>query len=122
MLAPSALLISLVAFVAGTSAVPTLFARDNSTCSSSGAQCNTGTVSCCQTTYPSNSDALFKITDALGIQLPFDSEGFVGLGCSPISVIGAGSGAVCTQQPVCCSGNTYYGLINIGCSPINIYL
>ncbi|OAX39835.1 fungal hydrophobin [Rhizopogon vinicolor AM-OR11-026] len=122
MLAPSVLLISLLAYVVGTNAIPTLLsARDNSTCSSSGALCNTGTVSCCQTIYPSNSSALSKITSALNI--PLDPvQGFVGMGCSPLSVIGPGSGAVCTQESVCCSGNTYYGLINIGCTAINIYL
>ncbi|KAG0696330.1 fungal hydrophobin [Suillus ampliporus] len=120
MFAPSVVLTTLLAFAVGTSAVPTLSARDSSTCSS-GAQCNTGTVSCCQTTYSSDSTALSSITGLLGIILG-PIEGNVGLGCSPISVIGAGSGAVCNQEPVCCSGNTYYGLINIGCSPINIYL
>ncbi|KAG1772082.1 hydrophobin [Suillus occidentalis] len=121
MFALSLLLVSLLAFIVGSSAVPTLSARDNSTCSSSGAQCNTGTVSCCQSTYASNSNSLSRITSALNIALD-PVEGSVGLGCSPISVIGTGSGAVCNQEPVCCSGNTYYGLINIGCSPINIYL
>ncbi|KAF8416421.1 hypothetical protein L210DRAFT_3545896 [Boletus edulis BED1] len=29
----------------------------------------------------------------------------VGLGCSTITVIGTGSGATCTQQPVCCTNN-----------------
>ena len=56
--APSVLLISLLAFVAGSDAVPTLSARDNSTCSSSGAQCDTGTVSCCQTTYAVRTSSL----------------------------------------------------------------
>ncbi|KAG2155292.1 hydrophobin [Suillus bovinus] len=120
MFALSLPLVSLLAFVVGTSAVPTLSARDNSTCST-GAQCNTGTVSCCDTTYESNSPKLSRIISVLNISLD-PVEGSVAMGCSPLSVIGAGSGAVCTQQPVCCSGNTYYGLINIGCSPINIYL
>ncbi|KAG2364774.1 hydrophobin [Suillus spraguei] len=118
MFALSVPLVSLLAFVAGTNAVsvPALSARGGT-----GAECNTGTVSCCDTTYAYGSPSLTKITSGLGITLdPF--EGSAGLGCSPISVIGAGSGSVCTQQPVCCSGNTYYGLINIGCSPINIYL
>ncbi|KAG1745031.1 hydrophobin 2 [Suillus paluster] len=123
MIAPSILLTSLLAFVAGTSAVPALSARGGSgdTCSSTGADCNTGSVSCCQSTYSSDSATVGTLTSLLGIVLG-PVEGSVGLGCSPISVIGAGSGATCNQEPVCCSGNTYNGLINIGCSPINIYL
>jgi hypothetical protein len=31
--------------------------------------------------------------------------GQVGLACSPVSVIGTGSGASCNQQPMCCSNN-----------------
>ncbi|KAG2098099.1 fungal hydrophobin [Suillus cothurnatus] len=121
MFALSLPLVSLLAFVVGTNAVPTLSARDNSTCSS-GAQCDTGTVSCCETTYDYASPSLAAITNALKIALDPAEGSKVGMGCSPISVIGTGSGAVCNQEPVCCSGNTYYGLINIGCSPINIYL
>ncbi|KAF8976316.1 hydrophobin, partial [Cyathus striatus] len=45
----------------------------------------------------------------------------VGLNCSPLSVIGAG-GNSCTQQPVCCTGNNFNGLIALGCTPINLNL
>ncbi|KAG2064743.1 hydrophobin [Suillus decipiens] len=111
-------LVSLLAYIAGTSAasVPALSARGGTS-----GECNTGTISCCDSTYAYGDPSLTKITSGLGISLdPF--EGFAGVDCSPMSVVGAGSGAVCTQEPVCCSGNTYYGIINIGCSPINIYL
>lgn len=60
----------------------------------------------CLTPKQSNSNSLSRITSALNIALD-PVEGSVGLGCSPISVIGTGSGAVCNQEPVCCSGNTY---------------
>jgi len=123
MFAPFALLFSLLAFVAETSAVPVLSSRDNSTCSSSGAQCNTGTVSCCETTYPvssyflifvglsytskqANSSVLTNITSTLNIQLG-PADGSFGMGCSPLGAIGPGSGAMCVAEPVCCSGNTY---------------
>ncbi|KAG1748127.1 hypothetical protein EDB19DRAFT_1946103 [Suillus lakei] len=99
MFAPSVLLVFVLAFVLGTSAVPTLSARDNSTCSSTGAQCNTGTVSCCQTTYASDSKSLSRITSALNIALD-PAEGSVGMGCSPISVIGTGSGALVTHTSI----------------------
>jgi len=66
--------------------------------------------------------------------------GLMGTGCTPITVIGTGSGSDCTQQPVCCSDNYFVriqpsfsiseflklllqnGLINVGCSPINLSL
>jgi hypothetical protein len=42
-----------------------------------------------------------------GIPIFADVLGDVGLGCSPISVIGTGDGANCLQQPVCCSDESY---------------
>jgi hypothetical protein len=41
------------------------------------------------------------------IPILIDILGDVGLGCSPISVIGTGNGANCLQQPVCCSNESY---------------
>ncbi|KAG2067107.1 hydrophobin-3 precursor [Suillus decipiens] len=84
-------------------------------------QCNTGNIQCCQSTQPVD-DYNKNATISGGIPIVVDILGDVGLGCSPISVIGSGDGANCLQQPVCCSDNTYNGLINIGCTPINIFL
>ncbi|KAL1720117.1 hypothetical protein EV715DRAFT_250828 [Schizophyllum commune] len=50
-----------------------------------------------------------------------DLDSLVGVQCSPLSVIGVG-GNSCSSQVACCSNNTYNGLINIGCVPINISL
>ncbi|KAG2144119.1 fungal hydrophobin-domain-containing protein [Suillus bovinus] len=82
-------------------------------------QCNTGNIQCCQRTQ--TVDEYNKNATAHGA-IPIDADilGHVGLYCSPISVIGAGAGATCSQEPLCCSDNQYYGLINIGCTPINI--
>ncbi|KAF9236115.1 hypothetical protein BU15DRAFT_50552, partial [Melanogaster broomeanus] len=70
-----------------------------------------------------------------GIVLP-SVNCLVGLGCTSI----IGWAASCTQQIVCCTGNTYLsygasfferpglkfglynGLINVGCTPINVIL
>ncbi|KAG2353918.1 hydrophobin-3 precursor [Suillus spraguei] len=84
-------------------------------------QCNTGNIQCCQSTQPVN-EYNKNATMFGGIPIIVDILGDVGLGCSPISVIGTGDGANCLQQPVCCSNNSYNGLINIGCTPINIFL
>ncbi|KAH7883462.1 hydrophobin 2 [Phlebopus sp. FC_14] len=82
-------------------------------------ECNTGSLQCCTSTFSASDPTSSALLGLLGIVLgPID--GLLGLGCTPITVIGTGSGATCTQQPVCCTGNTYNGLINIGCSPINL--
>ncbi|OAX40579.1 fungal hydrophobin [Rhizopogon vinicolor AM-OR11-026] len=87
-------------------------------------QCDTGSIQCCQKTEtvsfiprrPYNS-----LASLLGL-LPIvgNIPGDIGLGCSPISVVGLGQGSSCTQEPVCCSNQQYNGLINVGCSPINL--
>jgi len=81
-------------------------------------QCNTGSTLCCNST--STAGAQSALLGLLGIVLQ-DVNALVGLGCSPISVIGAG-GNSCSQQPVCCSNNNFNGIIAIGCTPININL
>ncbi|KIJ67321.1 hypothetical protein HYDPIDRAFT_108039 [Hydnomerulius pinastri MD-312] len=68
-----------------------------------------------------DSSAVTSLLALLGIVVE-DLTGQVGLGCSPITAVGTGSGATCTQEPVCCTGNSYSGLINLGCSPINLNL
>ncbi|KAG2342765.1 hydrophobin-3 precursor [Suillus weaverae] len=87
----------------------------------SSGQCNTGTIQCCQSTQPVDE---YNKNATMSGEIPIfvDILGDVGLGCSPISVIGTGDGANCLQQPVCCSNETYNGLVNIGCTPINIFL
>ncbi|KIK73369.1 hypothetical protein PAXRUDRAFT_178625, partial [Paxillus rubicundulus Ve08.2h10] len=68
-----------------------------------------------------NDTTLASLSSLLGIALPSIS-GLIGLSCSPITGLGIGTGAVCMQQPVCCSNNDYNGLVNLGCSPINLNL
>ncbi|OJA10622.1 hypothetical protein AZE42_05701 [Rhizopogon vesiculosus] len=82
-------------------------------------QCNTGSIQCCQKTE--TVDEYNSLAPLLGL-LPIigNIPGDIGLGCSPISVVGLGQGSSCTQEPVCCSNQQYNGLINVGCSPINL--
>ncbi|KIJ46686.1 hypothetical protein M422DRAFT_84046, partial [Sphaerobolus stellatus SS14] len=83
-------------------------------------QCNTGDAQCCNSVGAANSlPGASTILSLLGIVLQ-DVTADVALGCTPISVIGVGSGANCAQQPVCCTNNQFNGLINIGCSPISL--
>ncbi|KAG9318026.1 fungal hydrophobin-domain-containing protein [Chiua virens] len=90
-----------------------VLAQDNSS------QCDTGSIQCCNSVYSSSDSTLTEIFGILNIEPP-STSGDVGLGCDPITALGSGSGASCTQQPVCCTDNQFNGLINIGCSPINI--
>ncbi|KAG1738127.1 fungal hydrophobin [Suillus paluster] len=84
-------------------------------------QCNTGSIQCCESsTTVSNYNAQSGLSGLLSIVT--DVVGLVGLNCSPLSVIGLGSGCEANQEPLCCSNNQYNGLVNLGCSPINLNL
>ncbi|PPQ87943.1 hypothetical protein CVT25_001128 [Psilocybe cyanescens] len=83
-------------------------------------QCNTGDIQCCNSVQKADSNAVTALLGLLGIVLQ-DVTALVGLTCSPLSVIGIG-GSSCTAQPVCCTNNSFNGLIALGCTPININL
>ncbi|KAG0696061.1 hydrophobin [Suillus ampliporus] len=82
-------------------------------------QCNTGSIQCCQS---SSTVQQYNAAAPLLSLIPIvaDVTAMIGLGCSPITVVGTGSGCEANQEPLCCSGNKYNGLVNLGCSPINI--
>ncbi|TFK32034.1 fungal hydrophobin [Crucibulum laeve] len=82
--------------------------------------CSTGTVQCCNSVQSANSGAVSLLAGLLGIVLG-PITGQVGLTCSPLSVIGIGSNS-CNAQTVCCTGNSFSGLIVLGCTPINLNL
>ncbi|KAH7919200.1 fungal hydrophobin [Leucogyrophana mollusca] len=84
-------------------------------------ECDTGSLSCCNSVQAADSSAVTSLLGLLGLVLG-DLTGNVGLGCSPITAVGTGSGATCTQEPVCCTNDYYNGLINVGCSPVNLNL
>ncbi|KAG1750387.1 hydrophobin [Suillus paluster] len=85
----------------------------------SSSQCDTGNIQCCQSTQ--SVDAYNNNATVHGlIPIVANIIGDLGFGCSPITVVGTAQGATCLQQPVCCSNEKYNGLINIGCSPINV--
>ncbi|KAF8161405.1 fungal hydrophobin-domain-containing protein [Crassisporium funariophilum] len=82
--------------------------------------CNTGPIQCCNTVQQSTATNLGILSGLLGLVLP-SIGGLIGLNCSPLGVLGIG-GNSCSSQPVCCTNNQFNGLINLGCSPININL
>ncbi|KAF9045355.1 hydrophobin-251 [Panaeolus papilionaceus] len=82
--------------------------------------CDTGSINCCNSTMQSSITSLTSLSSLLGIALP-DIGGLIGLSCSPLSILGAG-GNSCSAQPVCCTNNSFNGLVALGCTPININL
>ncbi|RDB29813.1 Hydrophobin-3 [Hypsizygus marmoreus] len=83
-------------------------------------QCNTGSLQCCNDVQASSNPVVALLAGLLGIVLgPITAQ--VGLTCSPITVIGAG-GTSCSAQPVCCTGNSFSGLLVLGCTPVNLNL
>ncbi|KAF8958716.1 hydrophobin, partial [Flammula alnicola] len=83
--------------------------------------CNTGPVQCCNQLMDSKSEQATLLASLIGLDLGAIT-GQVGAQCSPITAIGVGSGASCSSQPVCCSNNSFNGLIAVGCSPVNLGL
>ncbi|KAI6144925.1 hydrophobin 2 [Pisolithus tinctorius] len=88
---------------------------------SGDSQCNGGTINCCNSVQDASSSSVTSLLGLLGLSAG-SITGQVGLNCSPLTVIGVGSGASCTSQTVCCTGNSFNGLINVGCTPINVAL
>lgn len=82
--------------------------------------CNTGPIQCCQNTQSSDGPMASQLFALLGLNIQ-DVNVPIGITCSPITGIGAGS-AGCEAEPVCCENNNFQGIIAIGCVPINIGL
>ncbi|KAF5326971.1 hypothetical protein D9619_004101 [Psilocybe cf. subviscida] len=83
-------------------------------------QCNTGSLQCCNSVQAANSKSIAGLLSLLGIVVG-SITGQVGVTCSPITVIGA-SGTSCSAQPVCCTNNSFNGVVALGCTPINLNL
>ncbi|KAJ7574999.1 hydrophobin 2 [Mycena floridula] len=70
---------------------------------------------CCTSVQDASSPGISTILALLGINVS-SVTGLVGLGCSPITVVGAGSGA-CSSTTVTCQDNSH-SAISLGCIPI----
>ncbi|KAG1733333.1 hydrophobin [Suillus paluster] len=82
-------------------------------------QCNTGSISCCEsTTSTSNYNSAAKLLGLVPVVA--DVAAVVGLSCSGVTVVGTSSGCEANQEPLCCTDNKYNGLVNLGCTPINV--
>ncbi|KAI0628864.1 hydrophobin-251 [Trametes polyzona] len=82
------------------------------------ASCSTAPIQCCESTTKADSAAGTKILSLLGVTVQ-DLDVLLGLGCSPISVVGVGSGNACSGETVCCESNDIGG-ISIGCAPVSL--
>ncbi|KAI0700336.1 fungal hydrophobin-domain-containing protein [Cytidiella melzeri] len=85
----------------------------------SAGNCNTGPIQCCQSTEAATSPIGSLLLGLLGIVVD-GIDVLLGIDCSPITVIGIGSGSACSASPVCCEDNAVGGLISIGCIPITL--
>ncbi|KAL4076449.1 fungal hydrophobin-domain-containing protein [Scleroderma yunnanense] len=88
-----------------------------------GDSCSNGTLQCCQTTTSATQTNANLLAGLLGIvgTIPIVGPLF-GVFCSPITGVGVGSGANCAQQTVCCQNSDFNGLINVGCTNVNLGL
>jgi len=82
-------------------------------------ECSTGGQYCCNSVQQSDAPQAAGLLGALGLQLAGIVP--VGLTCDPLSAV-ALQRQSCSQQPVCCNGDSFNGLIVLACSPININL
>ncbi|CDO71933.1 hypothetical protein BN946_scf184940.g80 [Trametes cinnabarina] len=81
--------------------------------------CATGPIQCCNQVQPATSTAVAPLLAAIGVAVQ-DVTAQVGLGCTPVSVIGVASGGQCDAHPVCCENNSFGSLISIGCVPVEL--
>ncbi|KAF4615402.1 hypothetical protein D9613_002677 [Agrocybe pediades] len=79
--------------------------------------CNSGSLSCCNEFVSPTSSGATAVTGLLGIVLQ-GLDGLVGLQCTNVLV----AGTSCQQQTACCTGNTFNGLVALGCNPIGVGL
>ncbi|KAI0737143.1 fungal hydrophobin-domain-containing protein [Daedaleopsis nitida] len=86
--------------------------------SGSGSGSTPPATQCCSAVEKASSPSATALLGLLGIVLS-DLNVLVGLNCSPITVVGVGSGA-CSTNTVSCQDNSHGGLISIGCVPVTL--
>ncbi|RDX56954.1 fungal hydrophobin [Lentinus brumalis] len=76
-------------------------------------------ASCCSTVGSASDPSIAKELGLLGVVLS-GLDVLVGVDCSPITVIGVGSGGCSGGTTVTCTDNSHGGLVEIGCVPITL--
>ncbi|KAI0668048.1 hydrophobin [Trametes maxima] len=107
-----------VAFIAAT-ALSALVVASPTPGGVSASSCSTGSLQCCNQVQSADSLGVSTLLGLLGVVLQ-DLNILVGVSCSPISVVGVGSGNACSSNAVCCDNNNVGGLLSVGCLPLNL--
>ncbi|KAL0959743.1 hypothetical protein HGRIS_011434 [Hohenbuehelia grisea] len=85
--------------------------------------CNTGRIQCCSNVMEAKklgkNPRASSLLRRAGILDLLNLGGLAGISCSDRGLLNLGSNS-CNSQPVCCSNNSFNGLIALGCTPINI--
>ncbi|KZT30242.1 fungal hydrophobin [Neolentinus lepideus HHB14362 ss-1] len=81
------------------------------------ASCSTGSIQCCESVQSASS--VSSILGPMGIT-DLDPNTIVGLGCSPLTILGLGKGSSCTANPVCCENDSIATGISVGCVPVSL--
>ncbi|KAL1699350.1 hydrophobin 6 [Schizophyllum commune] len=85
---------------------------------SAQAQCNSGSLQCCESTTKAKDIDRVHLSSLLGVDVG-SITGLIGKKCSPVSVVGVGAGSTCDKQTVCCDGDSFDGIVNLGCKSGN---
>ncbi|KAL1715789.1 fungal hydrophobin [Schizophyllum commune] len=86
-------------------------------------KCNTGEVQCCnEVTTPKDAAKNDVTAGLIGALVGPITGPLVGLHCSPLSVVGIGGACQASSQAVCCENVHETGLVNVGCTPIDLKL
>ncbi|KAI0628270.1 fungal hydrophobin [Trametes polyzona] len=89
------------------------------TASPTGVQtCTTGPIQCCNQVASAGSSLVSSLLGVVGELVQDLNLGPIGVGCSPITGVGVGTGNACSAVTVCCENNAVGTLISIGCIPI----
>ncbi|KAI5899107.1 fungal hydrophobin, partial [Schizophyllum commune H4-8] len=84
-------------------------------------KCNTGEVQCCnQVTTPKDAAQSDVTAGLIGALIGPITGPLVGLHCSPLSLVGVGGACQASAQAVCCENVHETGLVNVGCTPIDL--
>ncbi|KDQ62761.1 hypothetical protein JAAARDRAFT_122109 [Jaapia argillacea MUCL 33604] len=107
---------TLFAYIFLAAAYPT---QSSPRTSEPASQCTTGPIQCCQSVSTAGAEPAAALLGLLDVVVQ-DLNVLVGVTCSPITVVGVGDGSSCIAHPVCCTDNSYGGLVSIGCVPVEL--
>ncbi|KDQ62779.1 hypothetical protein JAAARDRAFT_203827 [Jaapia argillacea MUCL 33604] len=85
------------------------------------AQCDTGSLNCCNSVQDYNSPTVGNLLGPLQIILQ-GLEGQAGVDCTPVTVMGGEVGSNCDSHSLCCTGGVKQSgnLVAVGCTPFSI--